>query len=76
MGRPTREAQQRYMQEYRSRPLAAAVIRWRARTYASALQQLARKHPAEFLRILDRIRAEDPRPGTEAATKKGQTCAA
>jgi hypothetical protein len=62
MGRPTREAQQRYMQEYRSRPLAAAVIRWRARTYASALQQLARKHPAEFMRVLYEIREADPKP--------------
>jgi hypothetical protein len=55
--------------EWRSTPERAGIRRWENRTFQAARTELARHHPAEFLEILDRIRAEDPRPGTSAATE-------
>jgi len=51
--------------EYRSTPERAAIRRWENRTFGQARTELAHRHPAEFLEILDRIRAEDPRPAAE-----------
>jgi hypothetical protein len=58
----TAAEQREYMRAYRSRPVAAAVNTWYSRTYTAAMRELARAHPAEFLAVLDRIRAADPRP--------------
>ena len=66
MGRPTRDAQRRYMQDYRSDPVAAEVHRWSTRTARAAQRELARRHPGEYAAILYRIRESDPRPGTAA----------
>ena len=74
MGRPTRADQQRYMQQYRSNPLAAAVNRWYARTEHAAMRELARRHRAEYLRLLYEIREADPRP--EAAEGEAGDAAA
>jgi hypothetical protein len=62
MGRPTKAAQRAYMEEYRSRPSVAAENAWYSRTYTAALRQLARNHPAEFMRVLFEIREADPKP--------------
>lgn len=75
MGRPSRQAQTEYMRTYRSRPLAGAVIAWRSRTEHAALRALARKYPAEYLRLLWEIRETDPKPET-AAAREGQARAA
>jgi hypothetical protein len=50
------------MARYRSRPLPALVNQWYSRTYFAAMRELARRHPAEFLSVLDRIREQDPKP--------------
>jgi hypothetical protein len=69
MGRPTRDAQRRYMQSYRSDPLAAEIHRWSTRTARAAQRELARRHPGEYARILFGIREADPRP--EPAVAEG-----
>lgn len=56
--------------EWRSAPERAEIRRWENRTFQAARTELARNHPAEFLEILDRIRTEDPRPGTSAAREE------
>jgi hypothetical protein len=68
MGRPTKAAQRAYMAEYRSDPVAAAVNRWYARTEGAAMRELARRHRAEYLKVLFEIREADPKPeATEAS---------
>lgn len=63
----TPDQQRERMAEYRSRPLAARVNAWYSRNYFAALRELARRYPGEFLAVLDRIRDEDPKPGTQDA---------
>jgi hypothetical protein len=50
------------MASYRSDPLVAAVNRWYARTEGAAMRELARRHRAEYLRVLFEIRQADPKP--------------
>jgi hypothetical protein len=68
MGRRTPDEQRRYMATYRSDPLAAAVNRWYTRTESLALRELAKRHRAEYLRVLYEIREADPKPEAAEGT--------
>ena len=61
--------------EWRSRPLRAAIRRWENRTFNAARTELARRHPAEFLEVLDGIREQDPRPEAELDEAAGENAA-
>ena len=50
---------------WRSRPDRKAIKQWENRTYFAARAELARRHPAEFLAILDEIREADPKPAAK-----------
>jgi hypothetical protein len=52
---------------WRSRPLRVQIRRWENRTFSAARTELARRHRAEFLEILDGIREQDRRPEARAA---------
>ena len=56
--------------EWRSQPHRKVISRWENRTYSTALRELARRHPAEFLGIIDGIREADPRPEAEGGGQR------
>lgn len=58
----TADEQRRYMQTYRSDPLAADIHRWSTRTARAAQRELARRHPGEYAAVLYAIREKDPKP--------------